>query len=140
MKKLALAYAHMRDFDLAIDFAFGSVSADERRSYKRKMRTESFKKMANKEIQELLSDHELGKDYTMELLKTAIEFAKDKKDVTNMLKAVDNLQDLHGMKDKNQIVTTNTLEASMTRKMLEDIEEEEKRLKLKEVKVEDKEG
>ena len=96
--------------------------------------------MANKEIQELLSDHELGKDYTMELLKTAIEFAKDKKDVTNMLKAVDNLQDLHGMKDKNQIVTTNTLEASMTRKMLEDIEEEEKRLKLKEVKVEDKEG
>ena len=44
------------------------------------------------------------------------------------------------MKDKNQIVTTNTLEASMTRKMLEDIEEEEKRLKLKEVKVEDKEG
>ena len=140
MKKLALAYAHMRDFDLAIDFAFGSVSADERRSYKRKMRTESFKKMANKEIQELLSDHELGKDYSMELLKTAIEFAKDKKDVTNMLKAVDNLQDLHGMKDKNQIVTTNTLEASMTRKMLEDIEEEEKRLKLKEVKVEDKEG
>jgi hypothetical protein len=141
MKKLAFGYAHMRDFDLAIDWAFGSVSADQRRSYKRKMRTETFKKMANKEMQELLSDHEMTQDFTMELLKNAIEFAKDKKDVTNMLKAVDNLQELHGMKDKGQVTTTNTLEASMTRKMLEDIEEEEKILKLKEVKVQDqKEG
>ena len=55
-----------------------------------------------------------------------------------MLKAVDNLQDLHGMKDKGQIVTTNTLEASMTRKMLDEIDAEEKRLKLREVKVEGK--
>ena len=138
MRKLAMGFAHMRDFDLAIDWAFGSVSDDERRRYRRTMKSESFKKMVNEEMQKLLEDHELTKDYTMDLLKESIEVAKEKKDVSNMLKAVDNLQDLHGMKDKGQIVTTNTLEASMTRKMLDEIDAEEKRLKLREVKVEGK--
>ena len=128
MRKLAMGFAHMKDFDLAIDWAFGSTTSEERRRYKRTMRSKSFNKMVRDEIQKLLSDYDMTEGYTMELLKTAIEYAKDKKDVSNLLKAVDNLQELHGMKDKGQVTTTSTLEASMTRKMLNEIEEEERRL------------
>jgi len=135
IKKLAMGFAHMKDFDLAIDWAFGSTTEDERRRYKRTMRTKSFNRMVRDEIQKLLSDWEMTEGFTMELLKDTIEMAKDKKDVTNLLKAVDNLQELHGMKDKGQVVTTNTITASMTRKMLNEIEEEERKLEASNITV-----
>ena len=51
-----------------------------------------------------------------------------KGDVTNLMRAVDNLQDMHGMKDKHLIKTTERLEATSTKKLVDDIFEEEKLL------------
>ena len=64
----------------------------------------------------------------MELFGDAIDLAKDKKDVSNLLRAVENLQDMHGMKDKALTKTTTSIEAVSTKKMLDEISEEEKKL------------
>ena len=62
------------------------------------------------------------------MLKETIKVAKNKGDVTNLMRAVDNLQDMHGMKDKHLVKTTERLEATSTRKLVDDIFEEEKLL------------
>ena len=73
-----------------------------------------------------------NKDKTIEMVHgkdvSAIDIAKETKDVSNLLRVVENLQDLHGMKEKVVTKTTDTLEAVETRKMLESLEKEEKRL------------
>jgi len=127
-RRLAMAFAQMRDFDLSIDWAMGSVSGAHRKKYHKMMRTEVFQRMVREELEKLLQDHDLSQDYTMELLKKAVKIAENKKDVTNILRIVENLQDMHGMKEKQQTKTTTQLTATMTRKMLDEIEEEERRL------------
>jgi hypothetical protein len=63
--------------------------------------------------------------------------AKEKKDVTNLMRAVENLQDMHGMKDKAKVKTTVQLEAVQTKRLLADIQEEEQRMKKIEITVQD---
>ena len=54
--------------------------------------------------------------------------AKDKKDITNLLRVVENLQDMHGMKDKHLVKTTDKLEATSTTKLIDELREEEQKL------------
>ena len=54
--------------------------------------------------------------------------ARDKKDVTNLMRAIENLQDMHGMKDKHLVKTTDTLEATSTTKLIDELREEEQKL------------
>ena len=64
--------------------------------------------------------------------------AKLKNDVTNFLRVVENIQDMLGMKDKTVTKTTTQLEATQTRKLLDEINEEEAQLKGKQVTIEAK--
>ena len=84
--------------------------------------------MVREELQKLLSDHGLTEDYTLDLLTETIDKAKNKSDITNLLRAVENLQDMHGMKDKHLVKTVDTLEAHSNTKLLDEIIEEEKRI------------
>ena len=97
-------------------------------SWKRRMKTEVFRDMVREELQKLLNEHGYTADWTMELFGDAIDLAKDKKDVSNIMRAVENLQDMHGMKDKALVKTTTSIEAVSTKKMLDEISEEEKKL------------
>ena len=54
--------------------------------------------------------------------------AKDKKDVTNLMRAVENLQDMHGMKDKHLLKTTDKIEAHSSTQLLDELLTEEKRI------------
>ena len=54
-----------------------------------------------------------------------------------MMRIVENLQDLHGMKDKKVIKTTSQLTGTITRKMLDEVNEEERKLVATEVKEEE---
>ena len=129
MKTLAMTYVKSKfNTDLAIDMAFGVVSDRQRRRWRRMMKSEVFQKMKSEELNKLLDSHELTQDYTIELLKQTIEVAKNKGDVTNLMRAVDNLQDMHGMKDKHIVKTTQRLEATSTKQLVDDIFEEEKLL------------
>ena len=133
MKDLALRYALEPDYDKAIDWVFGhkgTVEDWERRKWKRTMKSEVFRNMVKDELANLLKDKGLTEEYTLELLENTIKLAKDKKDVTNLMRAVDNLQDMHGMKEKNQIKTTEKLEAHSTIELLDELKKEEKSIQI----------
>lgn len=102
------------------------------------MKSEVFKSMVREELQKLLLSHDLTPDKTMELLNETIVMAKEKKDVTNLMRASEKLMDLHGMNEKQKTVTTQSLEAVETARLIDDIREEERKLfaKQTEVKVE----
>ena len=76
----------------------------------------------------LCSDHGLTEAYTLELLEETIKKAKDKGDVTNLMRAVDNLQDMHGMKDKHLVKTVEQIEATSNVKLIDELREEEEKL------------
>ena len=75
-----------------------------------------------------MNEHGYTADWTMELFGDAINLAKDKRDVSNIMRAVENLEHMHGMKDKALTKTTTSIEAVSTKKMLDEISEEEKKL------------
>ena len=128
MKNLATMFAVKPDYDLAIEWAMGAVTDSERRKWKRTMKSEVFKNMVQDELQKLLLDRGLTEGYTLQLLEDTIIMAKDKKDVSNLLRAVENLQDMHGMKDKYLVKTTQQIEATSSTKLIDELREEEKHL------------
>ena len=127
-KNLAMVYAKLMDADMAINMTFGSVSDSQRQRWKRTIRTKAFKNMVREELSQLLEEHGLNEKYTLDLLEKTIGMARDKKDVTNLMRAIENLQDMHGMKEKHLIKTTDKLEATSTTTLIDDIREEEQKL------------
>ena len=126
MKALAMMFAIKPDYDQAIEWALGEINDSQRRKWKRTMKTEIFQGMVRDELAKRLTEHGLDEDYTLDLLKEAIELAQNKKDITNLLKAVDNLQDMHGMKEKHLLKTTDKIEAFSSVKLIDELKEEEK--------------
>ena len=124
MKNLALMFALKPDYDLAIEWALGAVTDSQKRKWKRTMKSEVFKKMVRQELQNLLHEHGLTEKYTLDLLENAIAVAKDKKDVPSMMRAVENLQDMHGMKEKYMERTVDKIESKSVA-MIDDIVKEE---------------
>tara|TARA_R100001594_G_scaffold89766_5_gene124210 strand:+ start:2110 stop:2880 length:771 start_codon:yes stop_codon:yes gene_type:complete len=139
MKNLSAMFALKPDYDLAIEWALGAVTDSERRKWKRTMKSEVFKTMVRDERQKLLQDHELTEDYTFELMKETINMAKEKKDVSNLMRAVENLQELHGMKDKDMVKTVDKLEVGSASRLIDELREEEKHLVATRTTVEPKE-
>lgn len=125
MQSLALMFAIKPDYDQAIEWALGEINDSQKRKWKRTMKTETFKGMVRDEMAKRLTDHGLDEDYTLDLLKEAIALAKEKKETGNLLKAVDNLQDMHGMKDKHLVKTVDKIEGTNTVKLIDELREEE---------------
>ena len=128
MKNLAKAYSVTWDYNLALDMVLGSYTPTEFKKWKRMMKTEVFGKMIKEELADLLTDHGLDKTYTLDLFAKVISMAQDKKDVTNLMRAVENLQGMHGMKDKQIVKTTESIEAISNTKLIDELREEEDKL------------
>ena len=128
MKNLAKAYSVTWDYNLALDMVLGSYTPSEFKKWKRAMKTEVFSKMIKEELADLLTDHGLDKTYTLDLFSQVISMAKDKKDVTNLMRAVENLQGMHGMKEKSLVKTTESIEAVSNTKLIDELREEEDKL------------
>ena len=137
-KNLAMVYSTCFNMDLAIDTVFEDPTPSKRRTVKRWMRTQEFKSMVKDELKEVLAEKGHNRSKTIDLLDEALQMAKSKNDVTNFLRVVENIQDMLGMKDKTVTKTTTQLEATATRKLLDEINEEEQNLKGKQVTVEAK--
>jgi hypothetical protein len=137
MKALAMMFAIKPDYEQAIEWALGEINDSQKRKWKRTMKTEIFQGMVREELGKRLMEHGLDEDYTLDLLKQAIELAQDKKDISNLLKAVDNLQDMHGMKEKHLLKTTDTIEAFSNVKLIDELKEEEKGLTIQRVQIEE---
>ena len=81
--------------------------------------------MVKDELKGLLSEKGYGEGDIIDLLSKAQGMAEEKKDLTNFLRVVENIQDMLGMRDKTIVRTTDTLQATATRKLLDEIAEEE---------------
>ena len=128
MKNLAMVYAQTMDYDKAIEHVLDNPTDNQKVMWKRRMKKEKFKDMVRDELQTLLKEHGLTEEYTLQLLSDTIDTAKAKGDVTNLMRAVDNLQDMHGMKDKNQVKTTEQIEATSNTKLIDELTETEDKL------------
>lgn len=126
MKSLAMMFAIKPDYTQAMEWALGELNDSQKRKWKRTMKTETFQNMVRDELVKRLTEHGLDEDYTLDLLKEAIELAQSKKDISNILKAVDNLQEMHGMKEKHLLKTTDKIEAFSSVKLIDELKEEEK--------------
>ena len=123
-----MTYATVMDYDKTIQYVLDNPTNNQKVMWKRRMKKEKFKDMVREELQTLLKEHGMTEAYTLELLEETIKKAKDKGDVTNLMRAVDNLQDMHGMKDKNQIKTMEQIEATSNVKLIDELREEENKL------------
>ena len=137
-KNLAMVYSVCFNMDLAIDQVFENPTPSKRRTDKRWMRTQEFKSMVKDELKEVLAEKGYNRSKAIDLLSKGLQMAENKGDVTNFLRVVENIQDMLGMKDKTVTKTTTQLEATATRKLLDEINEEERQLKGKQVKIEAK--
>ena len=129
-KALAMWAAITEDRNVAIDKVFGPVSNSKHRKLRRHMRTESFISMKRGEAQKLLADNLMDADYFVDLMKEGIGIAKEKKDVNGIRGFVNDGFEIHGMKDKETVVTTDKIEAVATRKLIDNINQEEEKLAL----------
>jgi hypothetical protein len=131
MQDLAMIAARFKDPDTIINEVLGKDCEPwKRKKWKRTMKSEVFKKMKREELSKRLQEHNLTEDYTLDLFEATISMAKDKKDVTNLMRAVENLQDMHGMKDKHLEKTTQKIEATSNTQLLDDILDEEKKIEI----------
>jgi hypothetical protein len=128
MKNLAMVYAQTMDIDKTIEHVLNNPTDNQKIMWKRRMKKEKFKDMVRDELQALLKEHGLTEEYTLDLLEKTIKTARDKGDVTNLMRAVDNLQDMHGMKDKHLVKTVESLEATSNTKLIDELRETEDKL------------
>jgi hypothetical protein len=139
MQDLAMAYAVTFDYDMAIETVFkNNPSQSQKRKYKRWMRTEVFKTMVQDNLKALLMNKGYGEEDIVDLLTKAMNMAEDKKDITNFLRVVENVQDMLGMRDKKVVTTEAKLTATNTRALLDELDAEEAELKAKQVTIETK--
>lgn len=137
-KNLAMVYSVCFDMELAIDTVLDNPTPSKVRTVKRWMRTQEFKSMVKDELKEVLSEKGHNRSRTIDLLDEALEMARKKGDITNFLRVAENIQDMLGMKDKTVTQTTTQLEATATRKLLDEINEEEQHLKGTQTTIEEK--
>ena len=128
MKNLAMVYAQTMDYDKAINHVLDNPTDNQKVMWKRRMKKEKFQDMVRDELQKLLQEHGLTEGYTLDLLEETIKKAKDKGDITNIMRAVDNLQDMHGMKDKHLVKTVEQIEATSNTKLIDELKETEDKL------------
>ena len=128
MKNLAMVYAQTMDYDKTIEHVLDNPSNNQKIMWKRRMKKEKFQDMVRDELQKLLQEHGMTEAYTLDLLEETIKTAEAKGDVTNLMRAIDNLQDMHGMKEKHQIKTTEQIEATSNTKLIDELQETEEKL------------
>tara|TARA_R100000152_G_scaffold20717_2_gene15541 strand:- start:8824 stop:9591 length:768 start_codon:yes stop_codon:yes gene_type:complete len=137
MQDLAIAYGATWDYNMAIDTVFKDATPSDRRKYTRYMKSEVFKTMVQDNLKALLEDKGYSEGDIIDLLSTAMEMAKDKKDITNFIRVIENIQDMLGMKDKKVVKTENQLTATNTKALLEELKAEEAQLNAKQTIIEE---
>tara|TARA_R100001082_G_C4349390_1_gene153822 strand:- start:230 stop:946 length:717 start_codon:yes stop_codon:yes gene_type:complete len=100
---------------------------------KRLFKLEKVKKMVDKRIDDALKERGIDEGEVLDVIADAIAIAKEKKDPSNMLKGAETYVRILDMLPK-KAVQTDTMQIDMTSQILDDIEKEEKRLKLEQKK------
>jgi hypothetical protein len=94
---------------------------------KRVLKQEFIRDMIEKKLKEIMEEKGISKSSVVDTMLEAIEIARHKQDVTNMLKACDYFMELLEMKPSKKI-TTDTLQLDVSSSIADAIESEEKSL------------
>lgn len=94
---------------------------------RRVLKQEFIKDMIEKKLKEVMEEKGISKSSIVDTMLEAVEIARQKQDVTNMLKACDYFMELLEMKPTKKIIT-DTLQLDMSSSIVEAIESEEKSL------------
>lgn len=130
-KDFVTSYALTMDSDLATEMVMGTPTKSALMSNRRLVKTERFRTMLRDELKALLSENGVTEKFVIDLMYETIEMAKTKKDVTNLMRAVENCQRMLGMAEPQKERVVNTIEATRTTRTLVDkLHEEEDKLKL----------
>ena len=101
-KKIMRAYLlHDRKIDVAIHSVLPAAPMIELNKWRTVAKSEAFKKMVKQEILEIMEGMGFNRQRALLLLDEAIEMAREKKDVTNMMRATETLFDILGFNDKD---------------------------------------
>lgn len=100
-KQIMRAYLlNDRKIDIAVKQILPGAPMIELNKWRTVAKSEVFKRMVKDEIINLLDSCGFSRQKALLLLDEAIEMAREKKDVSNMMRAVENLFDILGFKDK----------------------------------------
>ena len=94
---------------------------------KRVLKQEFIRDMIEKKLKEIMEEKGISKSSVVDTMLEAIEIARHKQDVTNMLKACDYFMELLEMKPSKKIIT-DTLQLDVSSSIADAIESEEKSL------------
>ena len=94
---------------------------------RRLFKQEVIRNMIEEKLKEVLISKGIDKGFVLDTMLNAIEIAREKQDVSNILRAAENFIDLLEMRP-NKKITTDTLQIDMTNQIIDQIETEEKKL------------
>ena len=100
---------------------------------RRLFKMEGVKRMVDKRIDQALKEKGISEGEVLDVISDAITIAKEKKDPSSMLRGAETYVRILDMLPKKS-VQTDTMQIDVTNQILNDIEKEEKRLKLEQKK------
>ena len=131
-KNLAMAHAQTMNEHESIKMVFGEdIGKTKKTKMRRIIRTERFKAMVREELAKLLSERGITEGSIVDNINEAMELARGKGDISNLMRGIENLQDMLGMRDKAIVKSTTQLSAVSTKQILDEINQETKSLDAK---------
>ena len=134
-KRVASSYVSMLTGPGKIDYdTLGNIYRPDQKTpaatVRRLLKNKVINDMIEQKLKELLQEKGISKEYAVDNLIDAIDMSKHKGDISNFLKANDQIMDLLEMKPSKKI-TTDTLEIDLTKQIADQISTEEGRLLMK---------
>jgi hypothetical protein len=133
-KNVVNAYVEQLLSDQKVDFkVLGNIyrpdQAIPEATVRRLFKQEEIQTMVEEKMKELLTKKGVTKETVIDLHLKALEMAENKADISNFLRATENFMKMLDM-EPNKKITTDTLEIDFTKKIEDQIEQEDKKLKL----------
>lgn len=130
MKNMAMVYAMTMNTEKTLQHVYPEATRKEYRQLKRKMCTKVFRDMVRTELREHLDAAGINEAKALTFLTEIIEIAKEKKDVTNMLRAFENMKDILALNQREKQSTTLQISTGGNRKLIDMLNDEEAKMTL----------
>jgi hypothetical protein len=123
-----------KNIDKAVFQAIPMATSPEVGKWRAVSKTEEWNKMINKELQDLLEAQGFSRQSVVELMDQIKTMALEKKDLTTLMRILENLFDIYGFKDKKVVKQTAELTHSQTQELLDSIMKNEHKLTVTQTK------
>lgn len=129
-KQLAMLYAQIPETSFVIDKVLGEHSKNAHTRWQKYMKTEVFTKMVREEIGKLLTEKGFSEGEVLDLLRETIDLSKEKRSQATLLRSVEVLLDMHGMRNQDKVKRTESIEATR-KELIDNINSTEEKVVLK---------